>query len=108
MPPTDPCTYRPDPELVEAIREAEARLSEGFCPFCAGRLSPLSEYDIERTRHWWSPPTAACLSCERVVGRYPHGGVHGSTLHHLDDPSPDDVVHVGPIDVALGEAAHGE
>jgi hypothetical protein len=29
-----------------------------------------------------------CLSCERVVGRYPQGGVHGSTMHHLDEPTP--------------------
>lgn len=73
--------------LDQAIAEAEAKLSEGFCPFCNGRLTALSDYDVERTAEWWSPPTAACLSCERVVGRYPEGGVHGSTLHHLDVPT---------------------
>lgn len=72
------------PSNVTEVQAAEAALSEGFCPFCRGRLSPLDEYDIERTRDWYSPPTAACLSCERVVGRYPEGGVHGSTMHHLD------------------------
>lgn len=82
-------------DRAEAIALAEARFSEGFCPFCPGRLAPLSEYDVKRTRDWWSPPTAACLSCERAIGRYPTGGVHGSTLHHLDEPS-EPLVEIAP------------
>lgn len=76
------------PDTAPNVALAEATFTEGFCPFCQGRLSPLADYDIERTRDWYAPPSAACLSCERAVGRYPQGGVHGSTLHPLDLPPP--------------------
>lgn len=80
-----PASAPVDNRRDEAIALAEATFSEGFCPFCGGRLSPLSDYDAERTQNWYAPPTAACLACELMIGRA-NGGVHGCTLHHLDQP----------------------
>lgn len=51
--------------------EAGACVSEGHCPYCLARLTPLTPEQVAETAEWVSPPVGVCPSDHSDGGRWP-------------------------------------